>query len=191
MRSRQLTLAGLLLMLAGVTGAQPQTQTTGACTSQHNTRKPPVAARTAVPPALQAAAAKALANPRLATWERVRWQQIAAGKVVQSGYAKRTTYCPKCSGTKCADGSRVRRGVVSASPNVPMGATVWLETDGLLKVCDRGGLVKVGTVTWRGKRVTCTRPGETANFDVWVPRCAGDCWTGPGTKRMVRYVVVK
>ena len=156
----------------------------------------PAGAAPAAPKSLVEIAKQKLATQKLAKWERVRWEQIAAGKIAFTGYAKRTTYCPSCSGKTCADGSPVRRGVVSASPNVPMGAAVWLESDGLLKVCDRGGLVKVGTVTRRGKdgkvrRITCTRPGETANFDVWVPRCAGGCWTGPGTKRMVRYVVVK
>lgn len=118
-------------------------------------------------------------------------QRLAAGHLPQwEGRAKVTTYCPRCSGGRCADGSPVRRGICAASPNIPMHSIVELEGIGKLKVCDRGGLVKVGTVTWRGKRVQCTQKGETANFDRWVPRCAGSCWAGPGTRRLVRYRVV-
>lgn len=99
-----------------------------------------------------------------------------------TGRCKQTTYCPRCSGMTCADGSRVRRGVVSASPNVPMHSRVWIEGYGELLVTDRGGAVKVGG--------GYTRKGETANFDCWVPRCKGDCWTGPGTRRLVRYRII-
>ena len=78
--------------------------------------------------------------------------------------AKCTTYCPRCSGNTCADGSHVRRGVVSASPNIPMHSRVWIEGYGELLVTDRGGAVKVGH--------GYTRKGETANFDIWVPSCS-------------------
>lgn len=139
---------------------------------------------------LRATAAAKLARGGLQKWERAAYEKIMAGKHSPVRRAKVTTYCPRCSGGTCADGSPVRRGICAASPNIPMHSILWVEGDGILQVCDRGGLVKVGTVTWRGRRVTCTRKGESANLDVWVPSCAGGCWTGPGTRRLVRYVVV-
>lgn len=48
MRHRRLILAGLLAMLAGVTAAQPQTQTNGLRKPHVTTRKPPTVTRTAV-----------------------------------------------------------------------------------------------------------------------------------------------
>jgi hypothetical protein len=130
-------------------------------------------------------ARKALAGEygALKPWQRTAYERgLRAGLTAARG-AKRTTYCPRCSGRTCADGSPVRRGVVSASRNVPMHSLVWLATDGLLLVTDRGGWVKVG-----GR---FTRAGESANFDVWKPRCVGDCWHGPGTKRRVPYVILR
>jgi hypothetical protein len=116
--------------------------------------------------------------PKAPQWKLAVYQQILdSGKTVQ-GLAKRTTYCPQCSGRRCADGSPVRRGICAASRNVSMGAIVWLETEGLLKVCDRGGAVRI------------PGGGENAHFDVWVPDCPGGCWTGPGTKRRVSWATI-
>lgn len=129
--------------------------------------------------------------PNAPQWKLDLYHRIYQQRITVQGLAKRTTYCPRCSGTHCADGSPVRPGICAASPNVPMGSIIWLASDGLLRVTDRGGLVKVGTVTWRGRRVRCTLPGETANFDAWQRRCVGACWSGPGTKRMVPYAIIK
>lgn len=59
-----------------------------------------------------------------------------------------------------------------------MHSLVWLATDGLLRVTDRGGAVRV--------------PGraENAHLDVWRERCVGDCWNGPGTKRRVAWAII-
>lgn len=123
-------------------------------------------------------------------WKRKIYEQVLCNHLTAKKVAKRTTYCPRCSGSHFADGDPVRLGGVSASPNIPMHALIWLETDGFLRVKDRGGLVKVGTVMWKGKEVRCTRPPETANFDVWKPSCVGDCWNGPGTKRDVHWTIL-
>ena len=141
---------------------------------------------------LQRCATKAVRGDfgRVPGWKLDFYQKVLDEGLTVDGKAKRTTYCPYCAGDTCADGSPVRNGICAASPNVRMHAIVWLATDGILKVCDRGGLVKVGTVKWKGKAVTCTRPGESANFDVWVTRCKGSCWHGPGTKRHVPYAVL-
>lgn len=116
--------------------------------------------------------------PDIAKWKLGVYKEVLEHGYTAHGLAKRTTYCPHCSGTTCADGSRVRGGICAASRNVPMHSIVWLETEGLLKVTDRGGAVKV--------------PGgaESAHFDVWVPDCAGGCWTGPGTRRAVPWAVI-
>ena len=116
--------------------------------------------------------------PHIPHWKLAIYKRVLHEGITSDGLAKRTTYCPHCSSTGCADGSRVRDGICAASRNVPMHAIVWLETEGLLKVCDRGGAVRV--------------PGgrESAHFDVWVPDCAGGCWTGPGTKRGVPWAVI-
>ena len=57
-----------------------------------------------------------------------------------------------------------------------MHAIVWLQTDGLLKVTDRGGAVRV------------PRGGESAHFDVWVPDCS--CRSSQGTRRAVPWAVL-
>jgi len=144
----------------------------------------PATAADLPPDPLQRAATKALAGDfgPLPDWKAHIYRTVLATGMTVQGEAKRTTYCPHCSGLTCADGSPVRRGVVSASRNIPMHSVIWLATDGLLKVCDRGGAVRVGG--------GYTLAGESANFDVWVPRCAGGCWTGPGTKRNVAWAIV-
>lgn len=123
-------------------------------------------------------------------WKLAIYRKVVEKGITADNVAKRTTYCPYCSGKKCADGSRVRRGICAASPNIPMHSIIWLASDGLLKVCDRGGLVKVGRAKWRGKWYNCTKGAETANFDVWKPRCVGHCWTGPGTLRRVPWALI-
>ncbi len=120
--------------------------------------------------------------PDTPQWKLDAYKIVLDRKITVQSVARRTTYCPRCSGTTCADGSRVREGICAASPNIPMHALVWLASDGLLKVCDRGGLVKVNG----GSRAR----GENANFDVWVPDCAGGCWTGPGTLARVPWAMV-
>lgn len=116
--------------------------------------------------------------PTLPPWKEAVYKRVLAEGLTIDGHARRTTYCPACSGRHCADGSPVRLGICAASRNVPMHAIIWLETEGLLKVTDRGGAVRV--------------PGgrENAHFDVWCPRCAGDCWNGPGTKRAVPWALI-
>lgn len=120
----------------------------------------------------------------LKTWSHVpQWkldiyQEVLDKKLTAQGLAKRTTYCPRCSGTRCADGSRVRDGICAASRNIPMHSIIWLQSEGLLKVTDRGGAVRVP-----GR-------GESAHFDVWRPRCAGHCWTGPGTLRRIPWRLI-
>lgn len=190
--SRPLLLTGLLLTLAGWTGARLIAQPTGGCVPIVSQDDGPSEDVLPTDP-LQRIAAKVGRGdfPNAPQWKLDIYHQVYERQITIRGLAKRTTYCPRCSGTTCADGSRVRSGVVSASPNVPMGSIVWLASDGLLKVTDRGGLVKVGTVTWRGRRVRCTLPGESANFDVWKQRCVGACWTGPGTKRLVSWAIIK
>lgn len=133
---------------------------------------------------LQRCARKALRGDfgKVPAWKLAIYQRVLNKGLTIQGRAKRTNYCPQCSGTHCADGSPVRRGICAASRNIPMHSIIWLATDGLLKVCDRGGWVRVG-----GRY---TRRGETANFDVWVPDCPGGCWTGPGTKRNVAWAQV-
>lgn len=111
-------------------------------------------------------------------WKATLYKRVLEEGITANKTAKRTTYCPRCSGTTCADGSRVREGICAASRNVPMHAIIWLETDGLLKVTDRGGAVRI------------PGSGDSAHFDVWRPHCAGSCWTGPGTYRGVHWAIV-
>lgn len=115
--------------------------------------------------------------PDIPGWKLAVYKQVLEHGYKAAGLAKRTTYCPHCSGTTCADGSRVRHGICAASRNVPMHAIVWLESEGLLKVTDRGGAVRV------------PGGGESAHFDVWVPNCSG-CEAGPGTKRAVPWALI-
>lgn len=120
--------------------------------------------------------------PDTPQWKLDAYRIVLDQKITVKGFARRTTYCPRCSGTTCADGSPVREGICAASPNLPMHALVWLASDGLLKVCDRGGAVHVDG--------GCRSRGESANFDVWLPNCAGGCWTGPGTLARVPWAMV-
>lgn len=116
--------------------------------------------------------------PDVPHWKLEIYRRVLHEGITVKGLAIRTTYCPHCSGTGCADGSHVRDGICAASPNVPMHAIIWLETEGLLKVCDRGGAVRTPSGS------------ENAHFDVWVPHCDGGCWTGPGTKREVPWAII-
>jgi len=134
---------------------------------------------------LQRIAYRALALnewPDTPEWKLDAYRVVLHHKITVQGVARRTTYCPSCSGTTCADGSPVREGICAASPNIPMHALVWLASDGLQKVCDRGGAVQVNS--------GCRARGENANFDVWVPRCVGGCWTGPGTLSRVPWAQI-
>lgn len=94
---------------------------------------------------------------------------IETGQTI-SGLARRTNYCPRCSGRTCADGSPVRPGVCAASRNVPMHSVLWTATDGLLLVTDRGGAVRVGG-GYTGRR-------ENARIDAWQYRCGRTCQDG-------------
>jgi hypothetical protein len=111
--------------------------------------------------------------PDTPQWKLNVYARVLDHNIQVQGAARRTTYCPRCAGRICADGSRVRDGICAASRNIPMHAIIWLASDGLLKVTDRGGLVRVD-----GR---CQARGENANFDVWKPSCVAGCWTGPGT----------
>jgi len=120
--------------------------------------------------------------PDTPQWKLDAYRIVVDRGITVQGAARRTTYCLSCAGRTCADSSPVRDGVCAASPNIPMHALVWLASDGLLKVCDRGGAVKVNG--------GCRSRGESANFDVWVPDCAGGCWTGPGTLSRVPWAQI-
>lgn len=120
--------------------------------------------------------------PDMPQWKFVAYQIVLAKNIMAQGRARRTTYCPSCSGLRCADGSRVRIGVCAASRNIPMHSLIWLATDGLLKVTDRGGLVRVDR--------SARRYRESAHFDVWKPHCVGGCYSGPGTKRGVPWAFI-
>lgn len=104
------------------------------------------------------------------SWKLALYRQVLASGQTISGYARRTNYCPACSGTRCADGSRVRRGVLAASRNIPMHSVVWCATDGLGLVTDRGGAVRVGGGYTSG--------GENARLDWWKPSCGKSCQDG-------------
>ena len=178
----------LLTMVAAMPGmAQP------AETPELDQMLIPAVFRTTAPPAqvnlpddpLQRIAYRAVVLnewPESPQWKLDAYRIVLDKDIKVQGRARRTTYCPSCSGTRCADGSRVRRGICAASRNIPMHALAWLASDGLLKVTDRGGLVKV--------EGGCRRRGENANFDVWRPRCAGGCWTGPGTLTRVKWAKI-
>ena len=176
---RRATIAGLAVALVSILPAHSQTAEAAApIIAQAEPPSPEV-----LPNApLQRCATKALRGDfgTVPAWKLDAYRHVIERRLTAQGRAKRTTYCPSCSGLTCADGSRVRPGICAASRNIPMHAIVWLASDGLLKVCDRGGWVDLRHV----------RRGETANFDVWVPKCAGGCWTGPGTKRHVPWAVI-
>lgn len=106
-------------------------------------------------------------NP-VPVWKLAIYQKIWNENITVSGKARKTTYCRKCAGKNCADGSPVRNGVAAASKNIPMHSVVWIGCSGLKLITDRGGKVTV-------------KKGRNADFDVWVPRCPVDCWRGPGT----------
>lgn len=116
--------------------------------------------------------------PEAPQWKLDAYQRVLDEGITSKNVARRTTYCPHCSGTRCADGSRVRHGICAASKNVPMHSIIWLASDGLLKVTDRGGAVKPHP-----------KQGESAHFDVWKRTCRG-CSTGPGTIRRVPFAVI-
>jgi len=120
--------------------------------------------------------------PRAPQWKLDIYARVLELGTTVNGQARRTTYCLRCAGRTCADGSRVRDGICAASRNIPMGSIIWLESDGLLKVTDRGGLVRVDG----GSRSR----GENANFDVWRPSCVAGCWTGPGTLARVPWALI-
>jgi hypothetical protein len=120
--------------------------------------------------------------PDTPQWKLDAYQIVLDRDITVQGMSRRTTYCPSCAGKTCADGSPVREGICAASRNIPMHALIWLASDGLLKVSDRGGAVKVNG--------GCRSRGESANFDVWVPDCAGGCWTGPGTLSRVPWAQI-
>jgi len=144
---------------------------------------PPADANACLPvDAIQRVAAKALRGDYDPVPGYIKHLYLVAqqrGLTVQ-GVARLTTYCPRCSGMTCADGSRVRDGICAANPQIAMHSWVWLECSGWLKVCDRGGWVTLGYC----------RYGQTANVDEWLPGCVGDCWRGPGTRERVPYAVL-
>lgn len=110
---------------------------------------------------LQKAAASFLRQHKdPADWKVKMYLQIVARGVSGRSLARRTTYCPNCSGTHACDSSPVRLGTCAASKNIPLHSIVWLEGVGFLLVTDRGGKVYV-------------REGMTADVDQWVPNCTG------------------
>lgn len=122
--------------------------------------------------------------PDALAWKVRLYSDVLLSGQTIDGRCKRTTYCPRCSGRTCADGSRVRRGVCAAPRCVPMHSLVWVQGSGLLCVTDRGGAVQSAPSRY-------LRRGERLVLDEWLPRCVGDCWTGPGTRRFVPYAIVR
>lgn len=116
--------------------------------------------------------------PEAPKWKLDAYQRVLDNNITVRGAARRTCYCPHCAGNRCADGSRVRHGICAASKNIAMHSIIWLASDGLLKVTDRGGAVKPHP-----------RQGEAAHFDVWQTSCRG-CSRGPGTKKRVPFAVI-
>jgi len=171
-------MAGLLVVsLAGGTSSPETNKPTG---------KVGVYQYTTLADPLQRCASKAVSGVYgpLPSWKLALYKKVLDQDLTVAGRVKRTNYCPQCSGTHCADGSRVRRGVCAAPKSIPMHSIIWTQTDGLLKVCDRGGAVKSAPSKY-------LRKGEAHVIDVWVPDCPGDCWTGPGTVRQVPFAVVQ
>lgn len=108
--------------------------------------------------------------PDAPAWKINLYMQVILSGQTISGRARRTNYCPLCSGPRCSDESRVRPGVCAASRNIPMHSVLWLQTDGLLLVTDRGGAVRVGG--------GYTNPRENARVDAWQYRCGRTCQDG-------------
>lgn len=99
---------------------------------------------------------------------------------VTATQARVTNYCDKCdpSGTAAA-GGKLYVGMCAANPELPFGSIVWVQDVGLLRVRDRGGLVKLWVKTRGGGRKWLVRGGETANIDVYVgAQCPGGCNMG-------------
>jgi len=172
-RQRPIIAAALLLTLAGGGAQRAQAAPKG---RPHNSTK------SSSVDAFQWYATAALASGHLPTWQAAALRDALKRGITVAGRAKCTNYCPRCCpGTRCADGSRVRLGVCAANRGIPLHSLLWVEGDGLLLVTDRGGAVRVG--------VGYTRRGETANLDVWGPRCRGGC--NEGTRRRVPYAILR
>lgn len=176
--------AGLLLTLAGMTAAQRETEPKP-CASviiPQDATSPDF-----VLPAdpLQRIAYRAVIIEEfgpLPAWKLAAYKRVLQDGITVQGAAKRTNYCPRCSGGRCADGSRVRPGVCAAPKIIPMHSVIWLASDGLLKVCDRGGAVKA----WPSRFL---RRGEDVVIDVWQRSCGSSC--NAGTRRRVPYAVIE
>lgn len=179
-----LAAAGMLLStLAGISGVSHSQQATEA---RVPIVPPDAAPATEVLPSdpLQRCATKALRGDfgRIPAWQLALYRGVIERGVTVQCRVKRTNYCPKCSGTKCADGSRVRRGICAAPKRIPMHSIVWTATDGLLKVCDRGGAVQAAPSRF-------LRAGEALVIDVWQPSCGPTC--EHGTQRRVPFAVIE
>jgi hypothetical protein len=112
------------------------------------------------------------------------WKLNLARRTLRRGltanlYTRRTTYCPSCSGTHCADGSPVRPGVAAADKSITLDSYIYLYGSGIVKITDRGGAVRVGN--------GFTRYPETHKVDLWVRSCS----KGPGTAKNVRMAILQ
>ncbi len=108
--------------------------------------------------------------PDAPAWKLDLYRDVLASGQGIGGRCRRTNYCPRCSGTKCSDGSRVRRGVCAASRNIRMHSVLWLASDGIVLVTDRGGAVRVGH--------GLTNSRENARIDCWQQSCGASCQDG-------------
>lgn len=118
--------------------------------------------------------------PGSPAWKVRLYSDVLLSGQTISGRARRSSYCPRCSGRTCADGSPVRPGICAASRNIPMHSVLWTATEGLLLVTDRGGAVRVGG--------GYTDSYENARIDVWQLRCGRTC--KDGTVRRVPWAML-
>lgn len=175
MRRTTILLGLAVLSLAGG-ASQSQTQ------AQDKKPCPPIVAKSQ--DQLQVAARKALSGAYgvLPAWKRQAYELVISKGLTVDGLARRTNYCRhSCKGKICADGSHVRSGICAAPRSIPLHSIVWLASDGLIKVTDRGGAVRVG-----GKY---TDRHENMRLDVYKNHCRGNC--NAGTQRRVPWALIR
>lgn len=174
MRRTTILLGLAVLSLAGG-ASQSQTQ------AQDKKPCPPIVTKSQ--DQLQVAARKALSGAYgvLPAWKRQAYELVIAKGLTVDGLTRRTNYCRHSAGRRCADGSPVRSGICAAPKSIPMHSIVWLASDGLVKVCDRGGAVRVGG--------GYTDRYENMRLDLWRSRCGRSCLTG--TKRRVPWALIR
>lgn len=150
-------MTGLLLTLAGWTGAQSVTTRATEVARTKSVRRPPA-------DALRATAVHQLQNHKLAPWERMRWQQVAAGCPVHRVTVWATQY-------GLWDRPRPYKGddYHLASNKLPLGTVVYLPmADRLMVVMTTGADSNDGVAD--GKGAHCW-------VDVWTRREGQYGWT--------------